>query len=102
MIDNRVRQLYATLVKTPFPLLAKNNDDIVLYDSAVAGMATKCLAAKPTGAKPRLFGETSQWIRSIDGKHVKTHAEHELLNYLRLLDDLLDSIGNCSVSDKGK
>lgn len=87
MIDNpTIRELYKHMRATPVPVLAKDTGNILLYESLLAGQASRAAEGELlTEPITTLDQVTIDEIEKIQSKNQQDDEEKELLVYVELL-----------------
>lgn len=85
-----IAELHSLLRATPFPVIGKRVGDFVLYDSLLAGCASRaahgqCLAPSQV---PTPDAETLEYVKHLQAAEGLNDEERAFLRYYGLLDEL--------------
>jgi|SRR2546426_6180359 len=90
-----IKELYGRLLATPFPRLGGLVGEFLLYDSTLAGYASR-LAEGATvdqvAARIEVDDETLQTVATLRAKKGRTEEEQEFLDYFDLLEEIRTAV----------
>lgn len=85
-----VRSVYQRLLETRFPALGKHVGDFPLYDSLLAGCASRASRGEPIAATevPEPDDETTNHVAALRHRESRSEEEQAFLSYFELLEQL--------------